>query len=123
MPDQSLNQPLKVHWRLSQGGNNKIRTRQSMAVSQDSAQTDLTRQVSFARQAERLGFDSLLVDFGLNKPDSTLLAMAVGTQTQTIKFIIACRSGVISPTYFVQQLNTLSQFIPGRFSLNVVAGH
>jgi alkanesulfonate monooxygenase len=119
--------PLKIHWRLSQGGqqagNAMQRTRQSMIQDQLSAQTNLSNQVTFARQAERLGFDSLLVDFGLNKPDSTLLAMAIGSQTETIKFIIACRSGVMSPTYFVQQLNTLSQFISGRFSLNVVAGH
>lgn len=114
---------LKIHWRLSQGGSSKQRTRQSMADERSVAQPDLQRQVIFAQEAERLGFDSLLVDFGLNKPDSTLLAMAVGQQTKTIKFIIACRSGLMSPTYFVQQLNTLSHFIPGRFSLNIVAGH
>jgi alkanesulfonate monooxygenase len=128
MPDPSLQlghqqQSLKIHWRLSQGGEGKQRTRASMATQVCSAQPDLINQVAFARQAESLGFDSLLIDFGLNKPDPTLLAMAIGIQTETIKFIIACRSGVISPTYFVQQLNTLSHFIPGRFSLNVVAGH
>ena len=114
---------LKIHWRLTQAGDNSHRTRQSMGVGQMSAQTDLGDQVNFARQAERLGFDSLLVDFGLNKPDPIMLSMAIGSQTETIKFIIACRSGLMSPTYFVQQLNTLSQFMPGRFSLNVVAGH
>ncbi|NQZ06638.1 MAG: LLM class flavin-dependent oxidoreductase [Algicola sp.] len=122
-PLQHQQQALKIHWRLSQGGEGKERTRASMVAQLCSAQPDLTNQVAFARQAERLGFDSLLVDFGLNKPDSTLLAMAIGVQTETIKFIIACRSGVMSPTYFVQQLNTLSHFIAGRFSLNVVAGH
>jgi alkanesulfonate monooxygenase len=43
--------------------------------------------------------------------------------TENIKFIIAYRSGLIGPTSFVQQLNTLSTLIQGRFSLNIVAGH
>lgn len=124
-PDQ---QAAKIHWRLCQGGENPgdssgQRTRQAMAANSASAQPDLSHQVAFAREAEQLGFDSLLVDFGLNKPDPTLLAMAIGLQTETIKFIIACRSGIMSPTLFVQQLNTLSHVITNRFSLNVVAGH
>lgn len=121
---------LKIHWRLSQGGEQVKasepclqRNRETMADDQRCAQPDLANQVAFAREAESLGFDSLLVDFGLNKPDAMLLTMAIALQTKTIKFIIACRSGLMSPTYFVQQLNTLTHFIPDRFSLNVVAGH
>jgi alkanesulfonate monooxygenase len=40
-----------------------------------------------------------------------------------ITFIVAYRSGLMSPVTFVQQLNTLSALIDGRFSLNIVAGH
>ncbi len=40
-----------------------------------------------------------------------------------ITFIVAYRSGLMSPVTFVQQLNTLSALIGGRFSLNIVAGH
>ncbi len=40
-----------------------------------------------------------------------------------IKFIVAYRSGLMSPVTFVQQLNSLSSLIRGRFSLNIVAGH
>jgi alkanesulfonate monooxygenase len=43
--------------------------------------------------------------------------------TTEIKLIIASRSGIMSPTVFVQQINTLSSLIPGRVSLNIVAGH
>ena len=66
---------------------------------------------------------ALLTDFGASKPDSIVLATALGLATTKIEFIIAYRSGLIGPTSFVQQLNTLSALINGRLSLNIVAGH
>ena len=125
---------LKIHWRLCQGeeqegkqylssGCGLQRTRYGMTQAPGVGKVDLEHQLTFAREAEQLGFDSLLVDFNLKKPDPTLLALALGLQTEKIKFIIACRSGLMAPGYFVQQLNTLSHLIPQRFSLNVVAGH
>jgi len=94
-----------------------------MNASDATALPDLENQLKFARKAEALGIDSLLVDFGYNKPDSIILSTALGLQTKRIKFIIASRSGLMSPATFVQQLNTLSALIDGRFSLNMVAGH
>jgi alkanesulfonate monooxygenase len=84
---------------------------------------DLEAQVAFCRAAEESGIDSLLTDFGASKPDSILLAAALGLATERIKFIVAYRSGLLAPATFVQQLNTLSALINGRFSLNIVAGH
>jgi alkanesulfonate monooxygenase len=43
--------------------------------------------------------------------------------TKKIKLTVAYRSGLIGPTSFAQQLNTLAHLIQGRFSLNIVAGH
>ncbi|WDE14286.1 LLM class flavin-dependent oxidoreductase [Thalassomonas haliotis] len=137
MPKHAKNssgqQGIKIHWRLCQGGEQQgksykdsgcglQRTRYAMGQEQN-GQVDFARQLAFACAAEESGIDSLLVDFNLKKPDPTLLALALGMQTQKIKFIVACRSGLMAPGYFVQQLNTLSQLMPGRFSLNVVAGH
>jgi alkanesulfonate monooxygenase len=84
---------------------------------------DLEAQTQFCRRAEENGIDSLLIDFGATKPDSILLAAALGMATEKIKLIVAYRSGLASPTAFVQQINTLSALIGGRFSLNIVAGH
>jgi alkanesulfonate monooxygenase len=84
---------------------------------------DLEAQISFCRSAQEAGIDSLLTDFGFSKPDPILLVAALGMATKNINFIIAYRSGLLCPTIFVQQLNTLSALINGRFSLNIVAGH
>jgi alkanesulfonate monooxygenase len=37
--------------------------------------------------------------------------------------MVACRSGLISPAYFVQQINTLSLLNEGRVYVNMVIGH
>jgi len=89
----------------------------------DTGRPDLDAQIAFARAAEDHGIDSLLIDFGWSKPDPILLATAIGMATSKVGFIIAHRSGLTSPTAFVQQINTLSTLINGRFALNIVAGH
>lgn len=84
---------------------------------------DVERQAEFCRRAEQCGITGLLTDIGAAKPDPILLAAALGLATEKIELIVAYRSGLIPPTTFVQQLNTLSALIEGRFSLNIVAGH
>src|SRR5262249_43580514 len=115
--------PLRFHWRLPQGGERAWASRSFQASLKETGLPDLESQVDFCLRAEESGIDSLLIDFGWSKPDPMLLAAAIGRDAARIKFIIAYRSGIISPTSFVQQLNTLSCLINGRFSLNIVAGH
>ena len=118
-----MNAPLRIHWRLPQGGEGTGITRSAQGRTGDTGLPDLENQISFCRHAEDCGIDSLLVDFGWLKPDAMILSTALGLATTRVQFIIAYRSGLMSPTTFVQQLNTLSSMIDGRFSLNVVAGH
>jgi alkanesulfonate monooxygenase len=117
-----MNAPLRIHWRLPQRGEGSGITRSAQARLADTGQPDVENQIRFCREAEECGIDSLLTDFGWLKPDSIILATALGLATSRIRFIIAYRSGLMSPATFVQQLNTLSAIIDGRFSLNVVAG-
>ncbi|MBZ5505849.1 MAG: LLM class flavin-dependent oxidoreductase [Acidobacteriia bacterium] len=115
--------PLRFHWRLPYAGETP-----SLAMADQSSAPiiglpDPEMQASFCRYAEESGIDSLLVDFGFAKPDPMLLAAALGRATEKMKFILAYRSGLFSPTMFVQQINTLSALIRGRILLNVVAGY
>lgn len=115
--------PLRFHWRLPHGGETFSGTLTSQKDQPHIGLPDLAAQVRFCRQAERWGIESVLTDFGFAKPDPILLAAALGRATKKIKFIIAYRSGLLMPTLFVQQLNTLSSLVNGRFSLNIVAGY
>lgn len=114
---------LRFHWRLPQSGEDDKGSRGAASASRDTGVPDLDSLAHFCAAAEASGTDSLLVDFGWAKPDPIVLSAALGARTQTIRFLMAWRSGLISPTMFVQQLNTLSTIIGGRFSLNIVAGH
>ena len=114
---------LRFHWRLPHGGEIDSTPLSVQARSTVIGLPDLERQIYFCRQAEQHGIDSLLTDFGFAKPDPLLLATALGMATERIKFIVAYRSGLLTPTSFVQQINTLSALINGRLSLNVVAGY
>lgn len=114
--------PAKFHWRLPYGGETSGGT-WAHKFSTEDGMPDLQAQTEFCRRAEACGIDSLLTDFGYGKPDPMLLAATLGRATEKIKFILAYRSGLFSPTMFVQQLNTLSALIQGRLSLNIVAGY
>ena len=113
-------QPLRFHWSLSQAGNPMRRSAQR---DQMPGVPDLEAQVALCRRAEECGIESMLMAVGYTRPDPLLLSLALGLETSTIKFMIACRAGLLSPVAFVQQINTASALLPGRICINLVAGH
>jgi alkanesulfonate monooxygenase len=117
------NKPLRFHWRLPYAGETSALAMADQSSAPVIGLPDPAFQADFCRHAEESGIDSLLVDFGFAKPDPMLLAAVLGRATEKIKFILAYRSGLFSPTMFVQQINTLSALIQGRILLNVVAGY
>jgi alkanesulfonate monooxygenase len=112
-------QPLHFHWSLSSVGD-KMRRTQAQATM--SGAPDLNGHVAFSREAERYGIESLLVAFAFARPDPYCWSAALGSRTEKINFLTAIRSGISSPTYFVQQINTLSVITGGRVYINIVAG-
>jgi alkanesulfonate monooxygenase len=116
MPDA---QRLTFHWSLSSVGDKMRRTQ---AQANMSGVPDLDEHVAFCQAAERYGIDSLLVAFGFARPDPYCWSTALGARTEKIHFLTAIRSGISSPTYFVQQVNTLSAVTGGRVHINIVAG-
>lgn len=114
--------PLRFHWSVpgSAGGKG---IRGATARADTSALPDVGSHVTFARSAEAAGMDSVLVPIGYYRADPVTMATVMGTETSAVKYMLASRSGLISPTYFVQQVNTLSVLTNGRVSINSVAGH
>ena len=83
---------------------------------------DMEGWVYFARHAEEAGIESVLVALNHYEPDPLMISCALGRATKRLKFIAAYRSGMMQPTTFVQQINTLAGLIEGRVDLNIVAG-
>jgi alkanesulfonate monooxygenase len=124
---------LKFHWMLPKGGEVALGGTQtpreaaryrieSIASTSPAVRSDLTGWTQFARHAEAAGIDSVLISFSRYEPDPFLVACALGQAVEKLKFIIAYRSGLMQPTTFVQQMNTLSALVQGRVSFNIVAG-
>ena len=110
---------LRFHWSMSSAGE-KYRGAQARALL---GVPELETLVRFCRHAEECEIDSVLTAFGFHRPDPIVLAGAIGALTTRIKFMVAVRSGVFSPTAFVQQVNSVSALTNGRICINVVAGH
>jgi alkanesulfonate monooxygenase len=114
---------LRFHWRLVQGGQARATSIGPQRVAAGAGLPDLEGQVNFSEIAQRCGIDSLLVDMTYGRPDPMTLGLSLALATRGINFMIAARPGLMSPTLFVQQVNTFSALTNGRISLNVVAGH
>jgi alkanesulfonate monooxygenase len=112
---------MRFHWSLPTATTNRLRGVDSGAAQDPTA--DLAGQLEFCRWADRLGIDSILLPIGYQRPDPVTLAGVFGAATENVRFMVAARSGVVSPTYFVQQINTVSAVANGRVSVNAVLGH
>ncbi|PUB25296.1 alkanesulfonate monooxygenase [Promicromonospora sp. AC04] len=75
-----------------------------------------------ARAADRLGYDAVLTPTGTWSEDAWLSTAAVLSQTERLKFLVALRPGLVSPTLAAQMAATLQRFSGGRVLLNVVTG-
>ncbi len=119
---------LRFHWMFPKGGEVAMKTVQetnrvlTTKSTSPAALPDMEGWVKFAVRAEESGIESVLLSFSRYEPDTMHIACAVGRATTKLKFIVAYRMGLMQPTTFVQQINTLSGLIGGRVALNVVAG-
>src|SRR5918992_2558320 len=124
---------LRFHWMLPKGGEVAPDGRQtpreaaryrieSMRADSPAPQPDIAGWSYFARHAEETGIESVLISFSRYEPDPFVVACALGQVVNKLKFIIAYRSGLMQPTTFVQQMNTVSALVQGRVAFNIVAG-
>jgi alkanesulfonate monooxygenase len=75
-----------------------------------------------ARSAEQLGFEAVLTPTGTWCEDAWLVTAALISQTQRLKFLVAFRPGLVSPTLAAQMAATYQRISGGRLLLNVVTG-
>ncbi|WP_280696609.1 LLM class flavin-dependent oxidoreductase [Kitasatospora sp. GP82] len=83
---------------------------------------DIDGAIEFAQDADALGVESLLMAQSYSLPDPLPIVGALVRETKRVKFILAYRPGLLSPTLFTQLVNTVSWMSDGRISLNIVAG-
>lgn len=72
--------------------------------------------------AETNGFEAVLTPAGLWCEDAWLTTAMLAGRTQNLKFMVAFRPGLISPTLAAQMVGTFQRHSGGRLLLNVVTG-
>jgi alkanesulfonate monooxygenase, FMNH(2)-dependent len=75
-----------------------------------------------AQAADRLGFGGVLIPTGRSCEDAWLVAASLIPVTQRLRFLVALRPGVISPTQAARQAATLDRLSNGRALFNIVTG-
>jgi alkanesulfonate monooxygenase len=85
-----------------------------------------TAEYSYFRQiaqaADRLGYKGVLIPTGKSCEDPWLLASALAAETEQLRFLVAVRPGLMSPTLAARMASTLDRISEGRLLINVVAG-
>ncbi|MGZ4471593.1 MAG: LLM class flavin-dependent oxidoreductase [Nocardioidaceae bacterium] len=77
---------------------------------------------SVARTADQLGFEGVLTPTGTWCEDAWLVTAALIRETRNLKFLVAFRPGVTSPTLSAQMAAAFQRISGGRLLLNVVTG-
>ncbi|MBX6769281.1 MAG: LLM class flavin-dependent oxidoreductase [Actinomadura rubrobrunea] len=83
---------------------------------------DIDYLAQIARSAEQLGFEAVLTPTGTWCEDAWLVTAALVRETSRLKFLVAFRPGVLSPTLAAQMAATYQRISRGRLLLNVVTG-
>jgi alkanesulfonate monooxygenase len=115
-----------LHWFLPTSGDGRTvverfhRNRAQGPAARRGPSIDYLAQV--ARAAEHLGFTGVLTPTGTWCEDAWLVTAALLGQTRRLKFLVAFRPGVISPTLAAQMAATYQRISGGRLLLNVVTG-
>src|SRR4051812_45437697 len=117
---------LKFHWFLPTNGDSRYVVGGGHGVTTGRAGGDRPADVPYlgqiARAAEQLGFEGALTPTGTWCEDAWLTTAALIRETRRLKFLVAFRPGVLSPTLAAQMAATYQRISRGRLLLNIVTG-
>ncbi len=83
---------------------------------------DLPYLKQIAQAANSLGYYGVLLPTGKSCEDSWVVASALAPQTERLRFLVAVRPGLQSPTVAARMTATLDRVSGGRLLINVVTG-
>ncbi|GLY29188.1 LLM class flavin-dependent oxidoreductase [Kineosporia sp. NBRC 101731] len=117
---------LTFHWFLPTYGDSRFIVGGGHGLPAGTASGDRRASLgylgSIARAAEEFGFTGALTPAGAWCEDAWLTTAMLTRESERLKFLIAFRPGLISPTLAAQMSATFDAHAPGRLLLNVVTG-
>jgi alkanesulfonate monooxygenase len=110
---------LSIHWFLPTGGD----SRDVLPSADDHNRApDHTYLAQIATACDQLGFDGMLTPCGTGCEDAWLATAALLPLTKRVKFLVAFRPALLSPTLAAQMASTYQRLSDGRLLLNIVTG-
>lgn len=117
---------LTFHWFLPTNGDGRQLVGGGHGIGTGSAGSIRPASIGYltqvARAAEQVGFSGALTPTGAWCEDAWLTTAMLVAHTERLKFLVAFRPGVVSPTLAAQMAATYQRHSQGRLLLNVVTG-
>ncbi|MEU6698892.1 LLM class flavin-dependent oxidoreductase [Pseudonocardia sp. NPDC046786] len=114
------------HWFLPTAGDGRTIVARRHADRGEAGSTprdpDIDYLAQVARAAQAQGFDGVLTPTGTYCEDAWLTTAALLRDTSTLRYLVAFRPGVLSPTLAAQMASTYQRISGGRLLLNIVTG-
>jgi alkanesulfonate monooxygenase len=123
---RSADMPLKFHWFLPTQGDGRglIETGDAppAGVAGGLREASIAYLTRVATAAEDLGFEAALTPTGGWCDDAWVVTAMLAQTSERLKFLVAFRPGLVSPTLAAQMAATFQWHSQGRLLLNVVTG-
>ena len=116
---------LKFHWFLPTNGGdgrNVVGGGHGVTTAGAGRPASVPYLGQIARSAEQLGFEAALTPTGAWCEDAWLTTAMLAPLSERLKFLVAFRPGMTSPTLAAQMAATFQNLSGGRLLLNVVTG-
>ncbi|GAA0582971.1 FMNH2-dependent alkanesulfonate monooxygenase [Craurococcus roseus] len=107
----------KVLWFLPTHGDGRY-----LGTPKGGRAVDLPYLRQIAQAADGLGYYGVLLPTGRSCEDSWVVASALAPLTERLRFLVAVRPGLLSPTLAARMTATLDRLSSGRLLINVVTG-
>ncbi len=111
--------PLQLHWFLPTGGDSRDVL---PGPGSHARQPDHAYLAQIAQACDQLGFDGMLTPCGTGCEDAWVATASLIPLTKRVKFLVAFRPTLLSPTLAAQMASTYQRMSGGRLLVNIVTG-
>ena len=111
---------LDLHWFLPTGGDS--RDVLPLADHPHRRPPDIGYLAQIAKACDELGFGAVLTPCGTGCEDAWLITAALLPITKRLRFLVAFRPALLSPTLAAQMASTYQRISGGRLKVNIVTG-
>ena len=108
---------MQVFWFIPTHGDSRY-----LGTSQGARMVDFDYLKQVAVAADSLGYDGVLIPTGRSCEDPWVAASALAAVTRKLRFLVALRPGLMTPTLAARMAATFDRISGGRLLVNLVTG-